>query len=81
MSHYVQVEVSVDYDDVLDELSDENIIEYLAEDRDIDVDGFVSKQDSRRLPPQNLREKLCDMFDLAAMSTKEEILDYIKSAI
>jgi hypothetical protein len=82
MNQYVEVKVTVETDDVLDELSSDEIIEYLSEDRGIDVpEAIVERNNSRRLPPQNLREKLCDMFDLAAMSPKEEILDYIKSAI
>ena len=78
----VQIKVSVDPEDVLDELSDQDILDYLKDNRELDVDeGITNKNDSRRLPPQNLREKLCDMFDLAAMSPKEDIIEYIKTAI
>jgi len=78
----VQVSVAVNPDDVLDELSDQAIIDYLKGERGIKVeDSAVEQSKSRRLPPQNLRERLCYMFDLAAMSSKEEILEYIKSAI
>ena len=78
----VTVRVNVSPDDVLDELSDQDIIDYLKEERDIEIkEDQIEGRSSRRIPPQNLREKLCDMFDLAAMSPKEEIIDYIKSAI
>lgn len=78
----VSISIYVDPTDVLDDLFDDEILEYLKEERGIDVDEYIKKpNDSRRLPPQNIRERLCEMFDLAALTPVDEILKTIESKI
>jgi len=78
---YVDVEVEVDSHDVLDYLSLEDILDYLKNVHGFDADEVINQDLSRRLPPQNIREKLCDMFDLAALTPVDGILKAIEDKI